>query len=596
MSFSLWSRFSAVVVACVVAVGVVFGAAQITSGSTNSTKETVFVGIVPARLLDTRQDQITFDGFDQAVGRLDADTTYELDIAGRAGIPIDAASVTANFVAVDPSGPGHLTVYPCSVDRPLASALNYMPGVNNANEFSVPLGPDGDICIYTYAETDIVVDIYGYYIASSGGAGTPGQDGADGKDGEDAESPARVIWVADDGTGDFLKLSTALVSIEDATATKPYVIKIAPGVYTETARVAMKDYVDVEGSGQNTTTINCACSNSLPPSAAVISADAITAEIRHLTINNTGGNNNFSAGVYTKNVANESFSMLHVTATATGGTNNFGVYNSSSSPTMNNVTATATGGTFSYGVYNYAASPTMTNVTATATGGTNNFGVYNPSSSSPTMTNVTATATGGTDNNWGVYNSSSSPTMTNVTATATGGTESYGVYNNSSSPTMNNVTATATDGTNNYGVNNANSSSPSMTNVTATATGGTFSYGVYNESSSPSMNNVTATATGGTNNYGVINQSSSSPTMNNVTATATGGTNNFGVYNDSSSPTIRNSSITGTTNSIVNNGSTAQVADTALGGGNVAGGGFTCVGAYTTAFIALPDSDSCDND
>jgi hypothetical protein len=36
------------------------------------------------------------------------------------------------------------------------------------------------------------------------------------------------------------------------------------------------------------------------------------------------------------------------------------------------------------------------------------------------------------------------------------------------------------------------------------------------------------------------------------------------------------------------------VADTALGGGNVAGGGFTCVGAYTTAFVALPDD--CDND
>jgi len=36
-----------------------------------------------------------------------------------------------------------------------------------------------------------------------------GPAGADGADGQDAESPARVIWVADDDTGDFLKLSTA---------------------------------------------------------------------------------------------------------------------------------------------------------------------------------------------------------------------------------------------------------------------------------------------------------------------------------------------------------------------------------------------------
>ena len=78
--------------------------------------------------------------------------------------------------------------------------------------------------------------------------------------------------------------------------------------------------------------------------------------------------------------------------------------------------------------------------------------------------------------------------------------------------------------------------------------------------------------------------------MNNVTATATGGSSqNYGVYNNSSSPKIRNSSITGTTNSIFNSGSTAQVADTALGGA-VAGSGFTCVGVYDTDFVAANES------
>jgi len=464
------SRSGRLILGAVIAAGAVLGATQITLGSTNSTKESVFVGLVPTRLLDTRENATTFDGFDQAVGRLDADTTYELDIAGRAGVPTDALSVSANVVAVKPSNDGFITVYPCSVDQPLASTLNYQAGNNNTNEFTVPLGPYGDICIYAQQETDIVVDIYGFYTTRSGGTGTPGQDGADG---QDAESPARVIWVADDGTGDFTSLSAALASITDATATKPYVIKIAPGVYTENSNVAMKNYVDVEGSGQGITTIECACSsNGFGASAAVISATGVTAEIRHLTINNTGGSNKFSFGVYTNGVTDESFSI-------------------------NNVTATAI---------------------------------------------VTVGGEGATS--LGVYNKSSSPTMTNVTATATDGDETNGVYNYSSS-------------------------SPTMTNVTATATGGTF-------------------------NRGVSNDSSSSPSMNNVTATATGGAGNFGVYNSSSSPTIRNSSISGTTNSILNEGSTAQVADTALGGGNVAGGGFTCVGAYTTAFVALPGN--CDND
>ena len=197
------SRLSRTFIAAVVAVGAVLGVAQITSGSTNSTKESVFVGIVPTRLLDTRENATTFDSFDQAAERLDAGTTYELDIAGRAGIPTDALSVTANLVAVNPSGPGHLTVYPCGFDKPLASALNYMPGVNIANEFTVPIGDNGDICIYTHAETDIVVDIYGYYIAGSGGTGEQGPTGPQGPAGPvnriSDEQIATLAWYEDPG-------------------------------------------------------------------------------------------------------------------------------------------------------------------------------------------------------------------------------------------------------------------------------------------------------------------------------------------------------------------------------------------------------------
>jgi len=285
---------------------------------------------------------------------------------------------------------------------------------------------------------------------------------------EAADAPDRVVWVADDGTGDFLLLSQALASIVDASVSNPYVVRIAPGVYTETSPVALKTYVDVEGSGQGVTTITCECANANKSAlSATVSAGNVVAEIRHLTINNTGGGDDYSTGVWTEDVADGSVSMLHVTATGTGGTYNYGVYNSSSSPTMSDVTATATGGTYNRGVVNYLSSPTMMNVTATGTGGTYSYGVYNSSSSSPSMTDVTATATGGTYNR-GVYNESSSPSMMNVTATATGGTTSYGVVNVSSSPSMTNVTATATDGTNNYGVYNSSSSSPSIRNSSIT--------------------------------------------------------------------------------------------------------------------------------
>jgi len=94
------------------------------------------------------------------------------------------------------------------------------------------------------------------------------------------------------------------------------VIKIAPGTYTETANVEMKDHVDVEGSGQDITTIECACASRFGDKAgAVIYVGAITAELRDITINNTGGGLS-SIGLFTASVTDGSFSMLHVTATA----------------------------------------------------------------------------------------------------------------------------------------------------------------------------------------------------------------------------------------------------------------------------------------
>jgi len=308
-----------------------------------------------------------------------------------------------------------------------------------------------------------------------------------------------VVWVADDGTGDFLLLSQALASISDASASNPYVVRIAPGEYTETATVALKDHVDVEGSGQGVTTITCECaSDSFNATSATVSAGDIDAEIRHLTINNTGSDV-YSIGVITEEVVDGSVSMMNVTSSAIGGTDySMGVFNDSSSPSMTDVTATAADGYENRGVYNFESSPSMTDVTATATGGNYSSGVHNYSSS-PSMTDVTATASGGTDNR-GVYNYwLSSPLMMNVTAAATGGSNSYGVYNNStSSPLMMNVTTAATGGTNSYGVYNYLSSSPAVRN--SSIAGDDYSF--YNSGSSSvqvadTMLDGTVTAGGG---------------------------------------------------------------------------------------------------
>jgi hypothetical protein len=217
----------------------------------------------------------------------------------------------------------------------------------------------------------------------------------------------KVAVVAVSG-GDYTNPATAMVSYIDwcgtPSETNPCLLKIMPGVYdVGTSSVVMQPYIDIEGSGENTTVITGAVSNaSFPPVNGVVNGVS-NAEIRFLTVRYTG--------------------------TGVGAA----VLNSGGSPRMTHMTAVASGGTWTqnYGVYNYASSsPAMSNVTASASGGTEalNYGVYNYASSSPAMSNVTATASGGRTS-MGVVNIASSPTMSNVTATASGGTYNYGLNN-----------------------------------------------------------------------------------------------------------------------------------------------------------------------
>ena len=229
-----------------------------------------------------------------------------------------------------------------------------------------------------------------------------------------------VKVVAQSG-GDFTSVQAALNSITDNSASNRYLLKIAAGAYTET--VSMKPYVDIEGSGEGVTKITFGGSASLNTGTVV---GASNAELRSLTIENTGGNAD-AVAIYNTSA---SPSLLHVTATASGATSaNLGMYNlSSSSPSMKDVSATGTGGSSANGVRNsLSSSPLMTDVAAVASGGTDTIGVYNITNSSPTMIGVTALASGGT-NNYGMLNNASSPKIQNSNLTGSG-SPSYGIYN-----------------------------------------------------------------------------------------------------------------------------------------------------------------------
>ncbi|MBN1315644.1 MAG: hypothetical protein JXA42_09260 [Anaerolineales bacterium] len=107
----------------------------------------------------------------------------------------------------------------------------------------------------------------------------------------DAGDYGNVIVVAKDG-GDYATVQGALNSIVDNSAGNPYLVWVAPGVYTGT--VAMKPYVDIEGAGKDVTILSGA--GSADADTGTITG-AANSELRNVTVRNTGGDE-YAIGVY----------------------------------------------------------------------------------------------------------------------------------------------------------------------------------------------------------------------------------------------------------------------------------------------------------
>ena len=356
---SRWAAVGAVVAVLVGAGGLLTASAASSPGASS------FVPITPCRLFDTRAGSDNVGTRSTPIG---ADETFVVPVWGTNGnctIPTGATGVSLSVTLINPSAASYLTVFPSNAARPLTSNLNWVAGqAPTPNAVTAPLSADGRMSLYNLTGTvDLLVDIVGFYEPASSGPVDVGPD------------PAQIVWVAKSG-GDFTTLSAALASITDNSAAKPYLIKIAPGVYTETSWTALKNYVDIEGSGQDITTITCACATASSSYLSAVLAAAgpdQNVEVRHLTVANTGGGT-WSVAVGTESVTS-GVSFVHVNATATGIGTNFAFFfygsglGSGSAPTLTNVTAIATGGVSTRAVYVATLSPsTFTNLTATAAG------------------------------------------------------------------------------------------------------------------------------------------------------------------------------------------------------------------------------------
>ncbi|MES2210138.1 MAG: hypothetical protein V4515_08135 [Chloroflexota bacterium] len=132
-----------------------------------STSGTTYVPVDPSRLLDTRFGNGLSGAFVNATART-------LVVAGNAGVPGNALAITGNVTVTNQTSGGWITITPTADDNPPTSTLNFPGGDTRANNFTLPLGPDGNISAVfrgsAGATADLIIDVTGYFLEGSAGA------------------------------------------------------------------------------------------------------------------------------------------------------------------------------------------------------------------------------------------------------------------------------------------------------------------------------------------------------------------------------------------------------------------------------------------
>ncbi len=116
----------------------------------------------PARFVDTRPGATTEDGRLEGFGALSLGQTLRVKIAGRGDVPDVATAAVVNIAAVNPAALGFFTVWNCDGNPPNASSLNFVAGSNGSSEIIAGLNTSGEMCVFTSAATQLLVDVVGY--------------------------------------------------------------------------------------------------------------------------------------------------------------------------------------------------------------------------------------------------------------------------------------------------------------------------------------------------------------------------------------------------------------------------------------------------
>jgi hypothetical protein len=137
--------------------------------------------VTPARLLDTRDSGT----------RVSAGVPLKLAVAGQGGVATGASAASLNVTVVNPSHAGWVKVHPCGTVQ-TTSNVNFTAHQIVANAVVTALSADGSVCITSQVDTDVVVDVNGYFTKDGAAPFTPSRL----VDTRPGESPDAAVTVA----------------------------------------------------------------------------------------------------------------------------------------------------------------------------------------------------------------------------------------------------------------------------------------------------------------------------------------------------------------------------------------------------------------
>jgi hypothetical protein len=138
---------------------------SVNTGTERTPRAPEIVSINPTRVLETRttepSGQIGYTGAQPAAGR-----EVHVKVTGPGLAPADASAVVLNITATN-SADGFVTAYACGDPRPSTSNLNPAAGTITHNLVVAKVGTNGEVCLFTYAATDLIVDLSGFHPSGS---------------------------------------------------------------------------------------------------------------------------------------------------------------------------------------------------------------------------------------------------------------------------------------------------------------------------------------------------------------------------------------------------------------------------------------------